>query len=270
MTPYIISYFSVGLLFAIATTLHKNFAKEKFQIAFVSTVVLWPLLIFFAPEIFFPSYREESVTKLSKTELLTARLTSLAHAETSLLSSEEAIRLARITKDCCIGMATFSNTADFETILSSFWESNIPPAAYQALRHAVLDLEREYDRDNAIRFSIVAPDWYIGFSNEFVKSIANIDRKMQGRILEAISKIAAAPIDVHGDTIKPLTGNQKGLWRYRLGDARLLYYPDVELRNVVLISFASRGDIYNNMPNIATLTNRLRGSVLPHSGKVSD
>jgi mRNA-degrading endonuclease RelE of RelBE toxin-antitoxin system len=90
-----------------------------------------------------------------------------------------------------------------------------------------------------------------------VKSIAKTDRKKQGRILEAIGKISTAPVEVHGDTIKPLTGNLAGLWRCRLGDDRLIYYPDLESRKVVLISFASRGDAYEEMPDVSALISAL-------------
>jgi mRNA-degrading endonuclease RelE of RelBE toxin-antitoxin system len=87
--------------------------------------------------------------------------------------------------------------------------------------------------------------WTIGLSDDFLKSIGSIDRKMQGRILEAISKLIRAPTEAVGDTVKPLTKNLAGLWRYRIGDYRLVYQPDTESRGVVLISFSPRGGAYD-------------------------
>ena len=63
-------------------------------------------------------------------------------------------------------------------------------------------------------------------THEFTKDISNIDRKLQGRVLEAIRQIVHKPTVPLGDTIKPMTYNSKGLWRYRLGDYKLIYLPD--------------------------------------------
>ena len=86
--------------------------------------------------------------------------------------------------------------------------------------------------------------WYVALTDEFIKAIRSIDRKLQGRILEAISYLSQTPMSPQGDTIKPLTGDLKGLWRYRLGDYRLVYRPDADTRSVALITFTSRGEAY--------------------------
>jgi len=88
------------------------------------------------------------------------------------------------------------------------------------------------------------PDWFIGMSHEFTKAIQSIDRKLQGRILEAMSYISSKPTVSRGDTVKPLTGDLKGLWRYRIGDYRLVYYPDTQNKRIVLVTFTSRGSAY--------------------------
>ena len=99
-------------------------------------------------------------------------------------------------------------------------------------------------REKQTRYSPATPDWYVGMSNEFIKAIEGIDRKLQGRILEAISLISREPTTSKGDTVKPLTSDLKGLWRYRIGDFRLVYYPDIANKRVVLVTFASRGSAY--------------------------
>ena len=99
-------------------------------------------------------------------------------------------------------------------------------------------------REKAVRYLPSEPDWYLGMSNEFTKAIRGIDRKLQGRILEAISYISRRPTSSKGDTVKPLSGDSKGLWRYRIGDYRLVYYPDNVGKRVVLVTFASRGSVY--------------------------
>ncbi|WP_049638437.1 type II toxin-antitoxin system RelE/ParE family toxin [Methylophilus sp. TWE2] len=96
-------------------------------------------------------------------------------------------------------------------------------------------------------FSRRAPDptaWAIAFTPTFLKSIANIDKKLQGRILLAITELSEDPIALVGDTKKPLVGEQKGLWRYRVGDYRLIYEPNEQTSKVVLLEFAARGSVY--------------------------
>lgn len=86
--------------------------------------------------------------------------------------------------------------------------------------------------------------WVIAFTSTFQKSISNIDKKLQGRVLKAVSDLSNAPITLIGDTIKPLIGELKGLWRYRIGDYRLIYEPNEESKKVVLLEFSPRGSIY--------------------------
>jgi mRNA-degrading endonuclease RelE of RelBE toxin-antitoxin system len=88
------------------------------------------------------------------------------------------------------------------------------------------------------------PPWYVGMSADFSKDVSKIDRKLQGRILEALVVITENPVELKGDTVKPLTGELKGCWRYRIADHRLIYAPDRESGNITLIAFASRGSAY--------------------------
>lgn len=89
------------------------------------------------------------------------------------------------------------------------------------------------------------PTWAIWFTPSFQKSISSIDKKLQGRILIAISELSEEPITPAGDTKKPLSGELKGLWRYRLGDYRLIYEPNENKQAVVLLEFSARSSIYD-------------------------
>jgi len=90
------------------------------------------------------------------------------------------------------------------------------------------------------------PPWYIGMSSNFTNAISKIDRKLQGRILGALTDITENPTTIRGDTVKPLTGELQGCWRYRLGDYRLVYSPDQSSGDITLLAFASRGSIYGD------------------------
>jgi mRNA interferase RelE/StbE len=99
--------------------------------------------------------------------------------------------------------------------------------------------------ESVLQASPRADQWLIGFAKPFRKAVDSIDRKLQGRILEAVTDIASTPVLVRGDTVKPLGGEMAGYWRYRIGDFRLVYYPDAATRTVTLYDFASRGTIYD-------------------------
>jgi mRNA-degrading endonuclease RelE of RelBE toxin-antitoxin system len=83
-------------------------------------------------------------------------------------------------------------------------------------------------------------------SRAFTKAISGIDRKLQGRVLEALSEICVDPITQRGDTIKPLRADLDGCWRYRIGDFRLVYSPDLQSGDITLLAFAGRGSIYDD------------------------
>ena len=87
-------------------------------------------------------------------------------------------------------------------------------------------------------------EWLLGLSKTFRKAVDLIDRNMQGRVLQAIAEIVKEPQAVRGDTVKAMSGDFNGYWRYRIGDYRLVYYPDKNTRTITLYDFASRGDVY--------------------------
>jgi len=82
-------------------------------------------------------------------------------------------------------------------------------------------------------------------SQRFLKEIVPVDAKLRGRILSAMAAICVAPLTAQGDTVKPLEKDLKGLWRYRIGDYRLVYRPDRDERLVTLMWFDCRGGAYN-------------------------
>ena len=90
------------------------------------------------------------------------------------------------------------------------------------------------------------PFWLLGMTDEFRRGITTADRKLQGRILVAIVYIARTPVSPKGDTVKALSGELRGkaLWRYRIGDYRLVYRVNEQRRLIMLVAFTSRGDAY--------------------------
>ncbi len=86
--------------------------------------------------------------------------------------------------------------------------------------------------------------WLSIFTRDFKKSISKLDKKIKGRIVEAIMEICESPIEMKGDTQKPLVGELDGHWRYRIGDYRLIYLPMVDHHKIIFSNFDTRGQIY--------------------------
>jgi mRNA interferase RelE/StbE len=141
--------------------------------------------------------------------------------ETSIQTSLEAIEN---------GLVEFAHPDAVIDTLRELWNSDEP-------RPLTL-------RETPARYLSTTSDWLIGMTPDFHKATQHIDRKLQGRIFEAISHISRDPTAPKGDTVKPLTSDLKGFWRYRIGNSRLVYYPDSENRQITLVTFASRGSVY--------------------------
>jgi mRNA interferase RelE/StbE len=158
------------------------------------------------------------------------------------LSVEEANAVALAADELETGrLATCQGYEDLEMSLGEFWTTGLHPREYRD--RAIADLLRSLEESGISPMFDLS--WTIGMSDDFLKSIGSVDKKTQGRILEAISKLSRSPTNPVGDTVKPLTGSLAGLWRYRIGDYRLIYQPDTGSNCVVLIRFTPRGGAYD-------------------------
>jgi len=127
---------------------------------------------------------------------------------------------------------------EIERKLCLLWQPSMPDAMSGGIPPQAASFPR------AINKRKFAEQWVIAMPREFQKSIQNIDRKLQGRILQAISEICQNPMTPRGDTVKPLDRNMHGFWRYRVGDHRLIYQPVPERNEVILVDFDARGSVY--------------------------
>jgi mRNA-degrading endonuclease RelE of RelBE toxin-antitoxin system len=139
-----------------------------------------------------------------------------------------------------------------EVILESSWEPPDEIEEGDLFLRSLSTHPREWVAEPALKKSAAPallkrpPPWYLGLSKSFKEAVAGIDRKLQGRILEAISDIVSDPMTPRGDTIKPLRADLDGCWRYRIGDYRLVYSPDASTGDITLLTFAARGSIYDD------------------------
>jgi mRNA interferase RelE/StbE len=216
---------------------------KRFLVAGIM-MVFWPLFAFAVPESFFKPSKEEAAARNG--DRLAMELKKLLQEESEYLSHEVRGKIAQVAEDGEKSVAYFGAPDGLDDVLDAFWNENIPPSIYYKLLSARAELEERELRHGPL-FSRRSPDWYVGFSHEFLKCIAKADGKLRGRILDAIGKISEAPMEAVGDTVKPLTSNLSGLWRYRIGDDRLVYFPDHEEKKITLIFFGARGDVYKKV-----------------------
>lgn len=82
----------------------------------------------------------------------------------------------------------------------------------------------------------------VSISKRAVKQIAKLDKKDAKRILDHLEEIDG--IEDPRTKGKALTGTLRGLWRYRVGDYRIICDIRDNEMVVVAVSVAHRRDIY--------------------------
>ena len=84
--------------------------------------------------------------------------------------------------------------------------------------------------------------WKIEVSAKADKSLRKLDRQVARKIVAALAELAE--LDDPRSRGKALTGNLAGLWRYRVGDYRLLCLIDDEVLVVLVVDVAHRSKVY--------------------------
>ena len=86
--------------------------------------------------------------------------------------------------------------------------------------------------------------WQFKATSKFIKD-TNAIVGLFDRVIEALTVMREGPTTAHGNTVKPLTRELKGKWRYRIGNHRLVYEPDSARRIVKLLGISHRKDVYD-------------------------
>jgi len=87
--------------------------------------------------------------------------------------------------------------------------------------------------------------WTVDYTETALKELRQIDRAIARRILAFMDE-RIAPLNDPRSTGKPLKGNIfKGLWRYRMGDYRIICDIEDELVRVLVVTVGHRGEVYD-------------------------
>ena len=86
--------------------------------------------------------------------------------------------------------------------------------------------------------------WKIEFDSDVEKDLRKLGHTAQKKIITFLKEKIATGYDprVHG---KALTGNLIGLWRYRVGDYRIISKIEDDVYTVLVIKVGHRKEIYD-------------------------
>lgn len=84
--------------------------------------------------------------------------------------------------------------------------------------------------------------WAIGVSDKAVKALRKMDKQVARQIRDELADIAR--LDDPRSKGKALVGNLAGLWRYRVGDYRIVCDIEDEALVVLVVDVAHRREVY--------------------------
>ena len=85
--------------------------------------------------------------------------------------------------------------------------------------------------------------WTLRFTPRAQKALAKLDRNVASRILATLERNLAAHGDPRGFG-SALAGELAGLWRYRIGDYRVIARIEDDIITVMVIDVAHRSGVY--------------------------
>ena len=88
------------------------------------------------------------------------------------------------------------------------------------------------------------PRWKFTAGKAFQRDLWKQKQQLD-RVMEAIVEICQDPMPAHGNTAKPLRNELQGMWRYRLGDFRIIYEPDTGRSIVHFLGLKPRSEAYD-------------------------
>ena len=85
--------------------------------------------------------------------------------------------------------------------------------------------------------------WTIDYTDRAIAELGKLDRQSAKRIMKFLDERIAA-LDDPRSTGKVLTGPLGGLWRYRVGDYRIICAIEDPMLRILVVGTGHRKDIY--------------------------
>lgn len=88
----------------------------------------------------------------------------------------------------------------------------------------------------------MTPQWHVETTDEFDRQFRKLDRAIQQRVLDYLGE--TEKLDDPRQRGKGLTANHAGVWRYRVGDYRILVQIIDKTVTVLAVKVDHRKDVY--------------------------
>lgn len=85
--------------------------------------------------------------------------------------------------------------------------------------------------------------WQITQKPAYLSDFVELNKNLQQAVVSVLQELEQDPITPRGDTIKKMKG-YANVYRYRLGDFRLLYAAELEARMIQLLAIGPRSSVY--------------------------
>lgn len=85
--------------------------------------------------------------------------------------------------------------------------------------------------------------WTIDYTDKAIAQLGKLDRQSAKRIMRFLDE-RLAQLDDPRSTGKALAGPLGGLWRYRIGNYRIICSIDEAILNILVVEAGHRKDIY--------------------------
>ena len=86
--------------------------------------------------------------------------------------------------------------------------------------------------------------WKIRVSSNGERYFRKLDRKLRKRINNALIKLSKFDNPIEHPQVKPLTGDLRGFYRFRVGHYRMVFGLLEESRIIAVVNIFPRGDAY--------------------------
>jgi addiction module toxin, relE/stbE family len=88
----------------------------------------------------------------------------------------------------------------------------------------------------------MAEKWSVFFHQDFCKDLKKLDKPVASRVIDAVERLGT--FDTPPAHCKALTGQLAGLWRYRVGDYRVIIDFDKNHLVIVALGVDHRSKVY--------------------------
>ena len=85
--------------------------------------------------------------------------------------------------------------------------------------------------------------WTVSFEPRALNELRKLDHLIQRRIVKFLQERVSSQRNPR-ESGKPLSGDKVGLWRYRIGDYRVICHIDDEKRAVLVLRITHRKQAY--------------------------